>query len=90
MRFAVRSGGHAPEAGFANVEGGVVVDLSWIDEVVVSDDRTQTMIGSGARWGDVYRRLDMLGVAVAGGRSADVGVGGLALGGRLTTDLSLC
>lgn len=81
-RFAVRSGGHKPWADAANIEDGVTIDLSALDKVRLSDDRTVASIGPGARWRDVYRELDRLGAAVVGGRNGLVGVGGLTLGGE--------
>jgi len=81
IRFAVRSGGHAPERGFASVDEGVVIDMRRINEVEVSEDKQSTTIGVGARWRDVYSKLDDMGLSVVGGRSANVGVGGLVLGG---------
>nr|POF22088.1 fad-dependent monooxygenase yanf [Quercus suber] len=84
-RFAVRSGGHSPEAGFASLDGGVVVDMSLLSEIVVSDDRQSASIGVGARWADVSLKLDDMGLAIVGGRNADVGVGGLVLGGMYDT-----
>ena len=59
----------------------MVIDLSRINEVSVSKDQTTTTIGAGARWIQVSEKLDPMGLAVAGGRSANVGVGGLVLGG---------
>ena len=82
LTFAVRSGGHAPGPGRSSIHGGVLIDLGPINDVTVSEDRKSTIIGTGARWGDVYSTLEALGLAVAGGRDADVGVGGLALGGE--------
>ncbi|KAK4579964.1 hypothetical protein LTR86_000166 [Recurvomyces mirabilis] len=82
--FAVRSGGHSPEAGFANIEGGVLIDLSVLNEVDVSQDNKVASIGVGARWGEVSTRLDSMGLAIVGGRNSDVGVGGLVLGGGIS------
>ena len=48
----------------------------------VNEEKTIAFVGAGASWLDVYRYLDGLGVAVAGGRNAAVGVGGLTLGGQ--------
>ena len=79
--FAVRSGGHSTVPGASNTANGVVVDLSLFNQVVVSEDGTSVTIGCGARWADVSRILDSKGLAVAGGRNSDVGVGGLTLGG---------
>jgi FAD/FMN-containing dehydrogenase len=41
-------------------------------------------VGPGNRWADVYSKLDALGIAIGGGRSASVGVGGLTLGGGVS------
>ncbi|KAK3674031.1 hypothetical protein LTR78_006234 [Recurvomyces mirabilis] len=82
--FAVRSGGHSPEAGFANIEGGVLLDLSLLNDVAVSQDNKVTSIGVGARWGEVSTKLDSMGLAIVGGRNSDVGVGGLVLGGGIS------
>jgi FAD/FMN-containing dehydrogenase len=38
----------------------------------------------GAKWGDVYKTLQPYGVAVTGGRSDTVGVGGFIIGGGLS------
>lgn len=49
----------------------------------VSADRSSTAIGGGARWGDIYVKLDAVNLSVVGGRDFDVGVAGLTLGGEL-------
>lgn len=82
VRFAIRGGGHAFERGFSSMDGGLVFDLSLLNTVEVSLDRSQTVIGAGNRWIDVSTKLDALGLAVAGGRNSDVGVGGLTFGGK--------
>ena len=81
ISFAIRSGGHGLPVGSSNVQGGVTLDLSMMNQVSVSEDKSYTTIGSGARWRDVYQKLDNLNLAVAGGRASSVGVGGLILGG---------
>jgi FAD/FMN-containing dehydrogenase len=78
--FAVRSGGHG-KSGFSNINGGVVIDLSGLNAVSVSDDREVVRIGPGATWGDVYGTLGPMNLTVPGGRHAGVGAGGLPLGG---------
>ncbi|KAL8853062.1 MAG: hypothetical protein Q9221_002092 [Calogaya cf. arnoldii] len=82
--FAVRSGGHSPIPGAANVDGGVVIDLQLLNEVVPSEDGSSVVIGTGARWLDVSIILDQKCLAVAGGRNSAVGVGGLTLGGGIS------
>ncbi|KAL8772550.1 MAG: hypothetical protein Q9209_002211 [Squamulea sp. 1 TL-2023] len=80
--FAVKSGGHAAFAGASNIQGGVAIDLNDLRQLEVSLDRTVTKVGAGNRWLDVYSQLDPLGLSVVGGRVADIGVGGLILGGE--------
>lgn len=80
--FAIRSGGHASFAGQANINSGVTLDLSSLNNITVSSDKTVTSIGPGTRWGQVYLLLDSMGLSVAGGRAAQVGVGGLSTGGE--------
>ncbi|KAF7928990.1 hypothetical protein BELL_0247g00100 [Botrytis elliptica] len=84
--FAIRSGGHSCVAGAANIEGGVLIDLSCFNEVVPSEenDESSVTIGAGCRWMDVSKVLDERGLAVVGGRNSAVGVGGLTLGGGLS------
>lgn len=80
--FAVKSGGHAAFAGASSIQGGLTIDLNNLRTLQVSRDKTTTSIGAGNRWGDVYRALSPLNLAVIGGRDAGIGVGGLTLGGE--------
>ncbi|KAF7310364.1 FAD-binding protein [Mycena chlorophos] len=82
--FAVKSHGHAPSAGFANIAGGVTIDLTGMDSVEVSADASVMRVGMGASWVQVYAVGDAHGVQVAGGRNGGVGVGGLLLGGGIS------
>ncbi|KAK2597530.1 hypothetical protein N8I77_012311 [Diaporthe amygdali] len=82
--FAVRSGGHSPNAGAANIAAGVTIDLTHLDTVTVSSDQSTVSVGPAATWGAVYSTLDPLNLTVAGGRSGGVGVGGLTLGGGIS------
>lgn len=83
--FAVKSGGHAAFAGASSIQGGVTIDLNNLRTLEVSQDKATTYVGAGNRWGDVYRALSPSNLAVIGGRNADIGVGGLTLGGKQTT-----
>ena len=82
-KFAVRGGGHTPWAGSASIQDGAVVDMTSIKAVTVNTNQTITSVGGGAKWSDVYSYLDSKNLAVSGGRAAQVGVGGLTLGGVL-------
>ena len=79
---------HTAWAGAASIEGGVVIDLSRLNQIDLSQDRSYVSVGPGNRWGAVYNKLERLGVAVSGGRWADVGVGGLLTGGQLLVNFN--
>ncbi|OBT98549.1 hypothetical protein VE01_03636 [Pseudogymnoascus verrucosus] len=57
--------------------------MSGLSSIEVNEERSVVKVGAGAKWLSVYQFLDPLGVAVAGGRNGDVGVGGLLLGGGI-------
>ena len=80
-KFAIRSGGHTSWGGAANIQGGVTIDLSNLKQVDVSQDGKMVSVGPGNRWGEVYSKIQPLGLAVSGGRWSNVGVGGLLTGG---------
>lgn len=82
--FAIRSGGHMWFPGASNSPGGVTIDLRGLNSINLSEDRSTVSVGVGATWDTVYTRLDPLGLSVAGGRVAGVGVGGLTLGGGIS------
>ncbi len=82
--FAVKGQGHAPAAGFANIDSGVTIDMTNLNSVTVNADHTVAKIGAGATWLDVYTFMDNLGLQLAGGRNGAVGVGGLTLGGGIS------
>jgi FAD/FMN-containing dehydrogenase len=74
---------HTPFAGSANIQSGITIDLSLLNDVEVSDDRSTVRIGVGNRWGAVNDVLDPLDLATPGGRISGVGVGGFTSGGTL-------
>lgn len=80
-RFAVRSGGHSANPGFGSVDAGILIDLSLVNDIVLSDDHEFVSVGPGAKWDEVYEELEKHELTVAGGRAAGVGVGGLITGG---------
>ena len=79
--FAIRSGGHGLLVGSSNIAVGVTIDMSGMNSVALSADRTTASVQPGAKWIHVYETLDALGYAIPGGRAGDVGVGGLTSGG---------
>jgi FAD/FMN-containing dehydrogenase len=73
-----RSGGHS-YAGYSTTDGGVVVDLSRLRGVSVSNGLVR--VGAGAQLIDVYAVLAQSGLSIPAGSCPSVGIGGLALGG---------
>lgn len=69
------------QAGFADIEDGITIDLSNMNAVRLSESIDTVSIGPGARWQSVYNYLDPYGLSVQGGRNGDVGVGGFLIGG---------
>lgn len=78
--FAVRSGGHQVAPGFANVDNGVLFDMSGFNEITYTRGQNTAVVGTGAVWGSVYEELEKYGVTAVGGRVPGIGVGGLILG----------
>ncbi|MEY2441053.1 MAG: hypothetical protein QOJ46_479, partial [bacterium] len=79
---AAARGGRHSFAGYSNVAGGIVADVSRIDAVAVERDRAIVRVGGGANVLDVYRDLVVKhGLAVPVGTCPTVGVSGLTLGG---------
>ncbi|KAK2608328.1 hypothetical protein N8I77_006946 [Diaporthe amygdali] len=82
--FAIKGRGHAPSAGFANIDDGVTIDLTSMKSVELRGDASVARVGAGASWLDVYTFLDQSNKTVAGGRNGAVGVGGLTVGGGIS------
>jgi FAD/FMN-containing dehydrogenase len=62
----------------------VTIDLRGLDHIDLDPGHTNVSVGSGATWKSVYSYLDPLNLTVNGGRTANVGVGGLTLGGGIS------
>lgn len=80
-KVAVRSGGHMQWTGANDIQDGITIDLGLMTGVTYDPKTKLASIQPGARWGAVYDALDAKGVCVAGGRDANVGVGGFLTGG---------
>jgi FAD/FMN-containing dehydrogenase len=82
LDLAVRGGGHSVP-GFGTCDGGVVLDLSPMNNVFVDGAKRTARAGGGATWGDFNHATHAYGLATTGGIISTTGVVGLTLGGGI-------
>ncbi|WP_270181362.1 FAD-binding oxidoreductase [Alkalihalobacillus sp. CinArs1] len=82
LPFRVRSGRHSYQ-NFSNLDGGLVIDISEMNEISVSVPTKTAKVCAGADLGKVYNTLWKYGLALPGGTEFSVGVSGVTLGGGI-------
>ncbi|MFC5500883.1 FAD-binding oxidoreductase [Lysinimonas soli] len=80
LPVAVRGGGYSP-AGLGTVEGGIVADVSALDEIVVDPATRTVRVGAGVLSGDLEQALAAHGLAMTIPVPSRAGVVGAALSG---------
>ncbi len=80
LELAVRSGGHSM-AGHGVSDGGLVLDLGWLDGIEVDPHARIATVEAGVTAGRVTKAVGEHGLALGLGDTASVGIGGLTLGG---------
>ena len=80
LEVAVRGGGHS-YAGHGVTDGGLMIDLSAMNQVSVDVEKRRATAGGGATWEAVDAAAQEHGLATPGGFISHTGIGGLTLGG---------
>ncbi|KXX79885.1 Bifunctional solanapyrone synthase [Madurella mycetomatis] len=82
-KFALRTTGHNPNAGFSSAGStGIVLNLRGLTSRNLGPDGI-AMVGAGNTFGEVYTWLEEHGRSAIGGRDEQVGVAGFLLGGGM-------
>jgi FAD/FMN-containing dehydrogenase len=82
IRTGVRSGGHS-HSGQSQPEGGLMIDMTLINDVRVDVQKREVHAGGGTLLGAVDRATQAVGLATTLGTATDTGIAGLTLGGGL-------
>ncbi|MDA8345108.1 MAG: FAD-binding oxidoreductase [Thermaerobacter sp.] len=81
LPIRARSGRHSYE-GYSLVDGGVVIDVSRLNQVELTHGSGKAVIGAGADLQPIYQKLwDDGRLTIPGGSCPTVGIAGLTLGG---------
>src|SRR5215471_1256067 len=80
IELAIRSGGHSV-AGHGASDGGIVLDLAWLDGLDVDANARVVSAEAGLTSGRVTKATAAHGLGVSFGDTGSVGIGGLTLGG---------
>lgn len=84
--FAIKSGGHNANNGFASIQDGLLISTKNLNQVFYNSDDQTAVIGPGLSWEEAQEGLEGTGRALVGGRLGGVGVGGYMLGGAFAYD----
>ena len=80
--LSVRGGAHSAP-GFGTNDGGLVIDLSGLQDVVVATDTQTVRAGGGCTWAVFNEATNAYGLATTGGIIGSTGIAGLTLGGGI-------
>ncbi|KZT53428.1 FAD-binding domain-containing protein [Calocera cornea HHB12733] len=80
LDLTIKGGGHSC-SGTSLSEGGLVVDLSRMNQCVINLEQRMIKVGGGMLWSDVDTETAKYGMATVGGTVNHTGVGGFTVGG---------
>ncbi len=80
LEIAVRGGGHS-WPGFSTCEGGLVVDLTPMKQVLVNPQNRTARAGAGVTLGELIDATKVYGLVTNTGGASDTGIAGLTLSG---------
>jgi FAD binding domain len=89
LLFSVRRGGHNV-TGSAVADGGLMLDMSAMKEIVVDPQARTATAQPGCLWSDLDAATQEFGLAVTGGQASDTGIAGLTLGGGVGQLMRFC
>ena len=82
VAFRARSGRHALE-GWSSLDGGVVIDVSDMNQIHVDERAGVATVQTGATQGAIVDALGQMGYTIPSGGEADPGIAGVLLGGGI-------
>ncbi|HYA44961.1 MAG TPA: FAD-binding oxidoreductase, partial [Acidimicrobiales bacterium] len=82
LDLSIRGGGHSAP-GFGTNDGGIVLDLNLLQDVVVNPGERTARAGGGCTWRVFNEATGAHGLATTGGIIGSTGIGGLTLGGGI-------
>ncbi|KAJ4386786.1 hypothetical protein N0V93_009684 [Gnomoniopsis smithogilvyi] len=85
--FAIKSGGHTAIPGANDIDDGVMLDLSYLNDTSVAPDNQTVHLGAGGTWQNAYDTLPS-DIVFPGGECGGTGVAGVSLGGGMSLYLA--